>query len=293
MKSNSELLLGTWIRDPEDAESVRKFGNVKLHFTADGQLIYTILDEHKDQKIFLTYRVENNVLITDQPSAPREERTKFQITEEGKLEQEDSDGLTSRYIRDLSQNNLNVSVQVHKTIVGHNKYNFAQFTGFYTAHMVWSLEDLKEGGSVSPLLAIQKTDEAWIERLESSAYEYAVAKAKERYGTIPLYSGEHALLAYDAFLTQADEYKEALIIQALENKEREGRIYHLTVPYRSACSEKGLAIGQIKIVLPRNFSNSDINIFLNNLKDGACAHTKGFEFWNNHWDHNSDPVVIV
>lgn len=70
MKTNSELLLGTWIGDSEDVESIQQFGNVKLHFTADGKLIYTIFDEHKDQKMFLTYRVENNILITDQASAP-------------------------------------------------------------------------------------------------------------------------------------------------------------------------------------------------------------------------------
>lgn len=81
-------LLGTWIQDPKDTESIRRFRNVKLHFTADGQLVYTILGDEKDQKIFLTYRVENNILITDQPSDPREERTKFRITADGKLEQE-------------------------------------------------------------------------------------------------------------------------------------------------------------------------------------------------------------
>ena len=292
MESDNELLLGTWIRDPEDVESIRRFGNVKLHFTEDGQLIYTILGEEKDQKIFLTYRVENNVLITDQPSDPREERTNFRITEDGKLEKECSDGGTSSYIRDLSQNSLKASVQIYKTIVGHNKYNFAQFVGFYTAHMVWLLEDIQEGGSVSPLLAIQKTDEAWIERFESSSYECAAAKAKELYDTIPVYSGEHALLALDAFLTQADEYKEALIIQAFENREREGITYLLTIPYRSACSGKGLDIGQIKIVFPRNLSNPDIDMFLNNFKEGACAHTKGFEFWNNHRDCNLELIPI-
>lgn len=96
---NKEKLLGTWIQDPKDTESIRRFGNVRLHFTADGRLIYTILGEEKDQKIFLTYRVENNILITDQPSDPREERTNFQITQNGTLEWECSGGGTARYVR--------------------------------------------------------------------------------------------------------------------------------------------------------------------------------------------------
>ena len=96
---NNEALLGTWIRDPKDTESIRRFGNVRLHFTIDGRLIYTILGEEKDQKIFLSYRVENNILITDQPSDPREEQTKFRITADGKLEQEPLSlgGGTARY----------------------------------------------------------------------------------------------------------------------------------------------------------------------------------------------------
>ena len=141
-------------------------------------------------------------------------------------------------------------------------------------------------------LLFKKQTKLWIERFESSSYECAAAKAKELYDTIPVYSGEHALLALDAFLTQADEYKEALIIQAFENREREGRTYSLTVPYRSACRKKGLGIGQIRIVLPRNFSNTDIDMFLNNFKEGACAHTKGFEFWNNHRDCDSELIFV-
>jgi hypothetical protein len=53
-----------------------------------------------------------------------------------------------------------------------------------------------------------------------------------------------------------------------------------------------LDIGQIKIVLPGNFFNPDIDMFLNNFKEGACAHTKGFEFWKNHWDCNLELILI-
>ena len=84
MNPNNKMLIGTWISDPKDTESIRRFGNVKLHFTADGRLIYIIPGEEKDQKMFLTYRVENNILITDQPSVPREERANFRITTDGK-----------------------------------------------------------------------------------------------------------------------------------------------------------------------------------------------------------------
>lgn len=35
--------------------------------------------------MLLTYRVEGDVLVTDQPSDPREERTKFKFTASGNL----------------------------------------------------------------------------------------------------------------------------------------------------------------------------------------------------------------
>ncbi len=99
MNDDSKILLGTWISDPTDTESIRRVGNVILHFTADGRLNYTMLGEEKTQRALLTYRVENNMLITDQPSAPREERVNFRITEDGKLEQESLEGDTTRYVR--------------------------------------------------------------------------------------------------------------------------------------------------------------------------------------------------
>ena len=109
MKTNSELLLGTWISDPQDTESIRRFGNVILHFTADGRLNYTLLVEEKVQRALLTYRVENNVLITNQPSDPREERTNFRITEDRKLEQACLDGGTTRYVRTRMLEHLNLA----------------------------------------------------------------------------------------------------------------------------------------------------------------------------------------
>lgn len=107
MNHDSEILLGTWVSDPKDTESIRLFGNVRLHFTTDGRLIYSLLEEEKVQKALLTYRIENNVLITDQPSHPREDRVNFRITEDHKLEWELSEGGTVRYVRTRMLEHLN------------------------------------------------------------------------------------------------------------------------------------------------------------------------------------------
>ena len=79
MEINDRSLLGRWLSAPGSAEKT------SLEFREDGHLDYTIRSDEKDQKIFLTYRVENNTLITDQPSHPNEERTPFMLTEDGKL----------------------------------------------------------------------------------------------------------------------------------------------------------------------------------------------------------------
>ncbi len=89
-------LLGSWISTPEDIK--RKGEAVKLDFTEDGRLIYTILGETKDKIMLLTYRIEIGCLITNQPSHPAEEETDFYITPEGKLSL-DYDGEISQFIR--------------------------------------------------------------------------------------------------------------------------------------------------------------------------------------------------
>ena len=85
MSSLTDTLIGRWHTDPADITSLREYGSVSLNFTADGRLIYTIRSEGKDQIVLLTYRVENQTLVTDQPSEPGEERTAFSLTPEGKL----------------------------------------------------------------------------------------------------------------------------------------------------------------------------------------------------------------
>ncbi len=73
-------LLGRW-------ESVAGVGQepVTIEFEGDGSLTYTIHGPGSEQKIFLLYTARNGVIITDQPSHPREERTPYRITSDGEL----------------------------------------------------------------------------------------------------------------------------------------------------------------------------------------------------------------
>jgi hypothetical protein len=80
-----EELVGTWTSDASDRDTIDEFGNVSLEFEPDGSLTYTIHTESTDQKMFLSCQVEGGVIISTQPSAPREERTPYSIDPDGKL----------------------------------------------------------------------------------------------------------------------------------------------------------------------------------------------------------------
>jgi hypothetical protein len=58
---------------------------VGMDFLEDGRLAYAILTKKGTQIIRMTYRVDGETLITDQPSHPREERTRFWWDESGAL----------------------------------------------------------------------------------------------------------------------------------------------------------------------------------------------------------------
>ena len=52
---------------------------------ADGRMTYTIHAGKADKLIFLIYRIEGDEIVSDQPSAPKESRSRFSFTEDGKL----------------------------------------------------------------------------------------------------------------------------------------------------------------------------------------------------------------
>jgi hypothetical protein len=78
-------LIGVWKSDAEDVDGLSSFGQATLEFTANGALKYTVHESGKDAVILLTFRVEPGFLVTNQPSHPREERTAYQVRQDGKL----------------------------------------------------------------------------------------------------------------------------------------------------------------------------------------------------------------
>jgi hypothetical protein len=91
-------ILGIWKLDPNDIISHQMYGNVTIEFKSKGELIYTIYLKDKEQKMFMTYEIKDNLLVTDQASAPNKEETEFKILPDRKLELFFG-GIKSTYIR--------------------------------------------------------------------------------------------------------------------------------------------------------------------------------------------------
>ena len=56
-----------------------------LEILPGGQMVYAIREAGQWQVMKLTYRLEGNVIVSNQPSAPREERTRYSFLPDGSL----------------------------------------------------------------------------------------------------------------------------------------------------------------------------------------------------------------
>jgi hypothetical protein len=83
--ADRDQLRGRWVTDPEDHQSLREYGRISMEFLGDGRLFYTIHGDGNAQVMLLTYEVEGDSLITDQPSSPGSESTPYRLTPDGKL----------------------------------------------------------------------------------------------------------------------------------------------------------------------------------------------------------------
>jgi len=95
---SDERLLGPWKVDPTDAAALAALGQVSIDFDDTGNLNYIVASEGKSEIILMTYLVDGSSIITDQPSHPNEQRTKYEISEDGVLTLS-FEGEPSRFVR--------------------------------------------------------------------------------------------------------------------------------------------------------------------------------------------------
>ena len=79
---NENFLIGHWI---EDVNIQDKDEYAEMIIGEDGTLIYINNLKNEIHKFILTYQIEGDTLITDQPSSPEIVRSKYLITPDHKL----------------------------------------------------------------------------------------------------------------------------------------------------------------------------------------------------------------
>ncbi len=97
-KQIDSRILGVWETDPDDAQTLRNFGKNRMTFSSDGRLVYDAFVGIKIQRMNLVFYTENGWIISNQPSHPREERTKYYFDGASKLIVE-LGGDKAKYIR--------------------------------------------------------------------------------------------------------------------------------------------------------------------------------------------------
>ena len=78
-------LVGVWNSDLNDEATKNSIGDVTITFNEDGSLIYDIHEGDKLQRMNMTYRINGDTIISDQPSHRQEQRTKYKLQNNNKL----------------------------------------------------------------------------------------------------------------------------------------------------------------------------------------------------------------
>ncbi len=98
MITTDSRLFGTWALDSKKRPAKDRLGSDKMIIRPDGTLTFF----SEGGVILLEYRLEGDTLVSDQPSAPREQRTRYAISPDGGLSLgEGPDG--SRWVRISSE----------------------------------------------------------------------------------------------------------------------------------------------------------------------------------------------
>lgn len=78
-------LHGVWNSDLNDDDTKNNIGTVTMTFIHEGKLIYDKHGPNKIERINLIYWTKGETLFTDQPSHPKEEKTKYYFPDKDTL----------------------------------------------------------------------------------------------------------------------------------------------------------------------------------------------------------------
>jgi len=97
-KDIDDRLFGKWTTDKNGKLTVDFLGDVTMTFTTKGELIYEIKEDDRLQIINMIFWTEDNYIISDQPTHPKKEKTKYSFGTADSLILE-FEGQTTRLIK--------------------------------------------------------------------------------------------------------------------------------------------------------------------------------------------------
>src|SRR5687767_12067007 len=109
---NRDALIGRWRLAVDDLAARRRFGEHALELTAHGDLVQSTVTPGGLTRVLLTWRLEGDVLVTDQPSAPKVERLRLSLLPGGQLMVGEGN-LASRYMRDDHKFGLDPEARIY------------------------------------------------------------------------------------------------------------------------------------------------------------------------------------
>jgi hypothetical protein len=84
-RSDDPRLHGCWVLVRSEDPTIEIGEGVEMEFSADGKLTYTIKQSDRRQIMNLVYEVQGAEIVSNQPSAPAENRTSYAIDDAGQL----------------------------------------------------------------------------------------------------------------------------------------------------------------------------------------------------------------
>lgn len=185
-------LIGTWMLDPGEPCAIAPPGEMQVTITRS-ELVYSSFKQGGVQRIQLVYRVDGGDVITDQPSAPKEQRSPISFGEAGRL-----------YLRDLGGPTIFVRTDEPRDADA----AMSALAGFALRH---GIDSAGAGEPIIPFVVIEEADgtRKLVRFVTDAAGARAAAEAQ-------LASSDAAMYAFalDGYLTVDGVKTDAIIVEA-------------------------------------------------------------------------------
>jgi hypothetical protein len=216
-------LLGSWRLAPDDLAARRRYGEHALEITPHGDLVQSTVIDGGLARVLLTWRLDVDELVTDQPSAPKLERSKVVLLPDGQLLM-GSGAEASRYVRDTPASALDPDAQLYA------------LAGTALRHGVASAHS---GGPFVPFLMTQNDEAMQLYRIVDKSPELAERAGRSQAGQ--LLGVKLCAWTYDGLVTVDEEKTDAAFAQVSVRGRRDAKV--LALRYRFGPEGTAVAFG--------------------------------------------------